>query len=111
MSAVEKVATLSWKRTGLGTLIYFGGAAVINLLVILVPDFKTNSPSLQEAFKRGRSFETDWLPVPQLVAFTLLNVLGFVYVNAITMASNHSFFMAENLTMFDIILTVLYSFG
>jgi hypothetical protein len=76
-----------------------------------VPDYKTNSQGLEEAFKRGRSFDTDWLPVPQLVAFTGLNVLGFVYVNAIVMSSNHSVFMAENLTLYDIALTILYSFG
>lgn len=51
----------------------------------VIPDLKTNSVHVAFMWERGDKYFTDWLPTSNLVAYTLCNGFGFLFVSHVTM--------------------------
>ena len=56
-------------------------------------------------WQRGNTYFTDWLPISNLVGYTLSNVLGFIFVNHVTLKRN-SYVESQNRDAWDLFATV-----
>lgn len=78
---------------------------ILAVCTFCVPDFKTRSISVANAWRRGDTYYTDWLPLSNLVAYTLCNCVGFLYVNHVSL-NRQEFFVSGRDKNIDLFLTV-----
>jgi hypothetical protein len=80
------------KRVLQMTGVYFvaiGGVLAVASFVL--PDIKTESYGVVNMWARGDSYLTGWLPTSNLLAYTLINIAGFAFVNQVTLRRDSMF--------------------
>ena len=74
------------KRILTWSTVYFALIGLsITACALLVPDVKTCSEGVVLMWQRDTRYFTDWLPTSNLVAYSLCNCLGFIFVNHVTL--------------------------
>ena len=65
------------------------------MISLWIPDIKTNDRSVRELWLRDGVYDTDWFPISNLVAYTIINGIGFSYVTLITKNRRSAFITAN----------------
>ena len=82
-------------RLILHIMIFFVNAGIIHIVSWLIPDMKINlsraNTTREEEhprtlWVRGDSYNTDWISMQNYFTYTLLNVMGFAYVQLATLS-------------------------
>ena len=56
-------------------------------------------------WQRGNTYFTDWLPISNLLGYTVSNCLGFLFVNHVTL-KRENLFVSQNNDAWDLFATV-----
>ena len=81
-------------------------AGLLHYWLAAIPDLKTEQEDVRLFFKRGDSYDTDWLSIANFVTYTSMNALGFVYVNKVNLQVRYSVFRTLNQDNWDLFMTI-----
>lgn len=104
MSTPEQVDTKRWYdeiiRKSKGDVAFFVIAGFIHLTSWAIPDIKTGDETVSSLYKRGDYYDSDWISFSNLVTYTAMNALGFIYICIIT-HNRRTGFYSTNMNRFD----------
>ena len=110
MATPEEVDLRRWYdeflRRANGTFGFYLIAGVFHLFAWAIPDIQTDSGVVREIWKRGDSFDTDWIPISNLLTYSIMNGIGFAYVQIIT-RNRRSGFYSQNMNRWDFFILIM----
>ena len=110
MITPEEVDSIRWfdevKRISKAFVGFFALACLFHIAALWIPDIKTDDETVRLIWQRGETYDTDWLPVSNMITYTALNGLGFVYVNLI-LKNRRSGFISINQNRWDFTLLIM----